>query len=60
VKIGEALQEQLRRVNVYLNQLRTGVDQHNAQIQVPYPIQQRIAAITADRDVLARIPRPKP
>lgn len=57
-KIGQALQEQLRRVKVYLNQLRTGVDQHNAQIQVLYPIQQRIAAITADREVLARIPRP--
>lgn len=58
-KIGQAFEEQLRKVSWYLDQLRTGVDQHNAQIQVLYPIQQRIAAITADRDVLARIPRPK-
>lgn len=58
-KIGQSFEETLRRVNWHLDQHRDAAERHNAQIEAHGPIQQRIAAIRADREVLSKIPLPK-
>lgn len=58
-KVTQAFQETLDKVSWYLDELCKGVDHHNAQIADLGPIQQRIAAVRADREVLSRIRLPK-
>lgn len=58
-KIGQAFAETIERVNWHLEQHRISAEQHNARIAALEPVQQRIAAIKADREILSRIPLPK-
>ncbi|GAA5200741.1 hypothetical protein GCM10023346_43530 [Arthrobacter gyeryongensis] len=58
-KIGKSFAEVLRSVNWHLDQHRDAVEGHNTRIADLGPIQQRIAAIKAERDILSKIPLPK-